>query len=86
MDVATDVNIAVTRVYVERFISGRRDWGILNICGHIHRMNLQPGRTLHILLTLLSHLLDLKIDQICLHNKCALTKLDQYFSHKMPVI
>ena len=31
MDVATDVNIAVTRVYVERFISGRRDWGILNI-------------------------------------------------------
>ena len=32
VDVATDVNIAVIRVYIERFISGRRDWEILNIC------------------------------------------------------
>ena len=40
VDVATNVDIAATRIHVERFIGRVRDWGILNSVWTINRMDI----------------------------------------------
>ena len=40
VDVATNVDIAATRIHVERFIGRVRDWGILNSVWIINRMDI----------------------------------------------
>ena len=40
VDVATNFDIAATRIHVERFIGRVRDWGILNSVWTINRMDI----------------------------------------------
>ena len=40
VDVATNVDIAATRIHVERLIGQVRDWGILNLVWPINRMDI----------------------------------------------
>ena len=40
VDVATNFNIAATRIHVERFIGRVRDWAILNSVWPINRMEI----------------------------------------------
>ena len=71
--VATNFDIAATRIHVERFIGQARDWGILNSVWPINRMDILSSTW-----KTLAHIVNLTIHQLDEKNKSVILVVCKY--------